>query len=59
MASLEQRMHCIKLFGQRLSARDFVRQVAVIQIRAAILNVNRPQIAGGSKVSMDGAYGKK
>ena len=22
-------------------------------------NVNRPQFAGGSKVSMDGAYGKK
>ena len=22
-------------------------------------NMNRPQFAGGSKVSMDGAYGKK
>ena len=22
-------------------------------------NLNRPQFAGGSKVSMDGAYGKK
>lgn len=31
-------MHCLKLLGQRLSARDFDRQVAEIQIRAAILN---------------------
>ena len=31
-------MHCVKLLGQRLSARDFDRQVAGIQIRAAILN---------------------
>jgi uncharacterized membrane-anchored protein len=33
-----QWMHCVKLLGQRLSARDFDRQVAEIQIRAAILN---------------------
>ncbi|NRB18037.1 MAG: hypothetical protein HRU33_10855, partial [Rhodobacteraceae bacterium] len=33
-----QWMHCVKLLGQRLSARDFERQVAEIQIRAAILN---------------------
>ncbi|AGI66466.1 hypothetical protein OAN307_c07410 [Octadecabacter antarcticus 307] len=32
------RMHCMKLLGQRLAARDFDRQVAEIQIRAAILN---------------------
>ena len=32
------KMHCVKLLGQRLSARDFDRQVAEIQIRAAILN---------------------
>ena len=31
-------MHCVKLLGQRLSARDFDRLVAEIQIRAAILN---------------------
>lgn len=31
-------MHCLKLLGQRLSARDFDRQVAEIQVRAAILN---------------------
>ena len=30
--------HCVKLLGQRLSARDFDSQVAEIQIRAAILN---------------------
>ena len=28
----------MKLLGQRLSARDFERQVAEIQIRAVILN---------------------
>ena len=26
-------MHCIKLLGQRLSARDFDRQVAAFQLR--------------------------
>ena len=31
-------MHCVKLLGQRLYARDFDRQLAEIQIRAAILN---------------------
>jgi hypothetical protein len=31
-------MHCVKLLGHRLSARDFDRQVAEIQIRAATLN---------------------
>ena len=31
-------MHCIKLLGQSLMARDFERQVAEIQIRIAILN---------------------
>ena len=30
--------HCLKLLGQRVSARDFDRQVAEIEIRAAILN---------------------
>jgi hypothetical protein len=35
---VETKMHCVKLLGQRLSARDFNRQVAEIQIRAAILN---------------------
>lgn len=36
---VETKMHCVKLIGQRISARDFDRQVAEIQIRAAILNV--------------------
>ena len=35
---VKTKMHCVKLLGQRLSARDFDRQVAEIQIRAAILN---------------------
>jgi hypothetical protein len=31
-------MHCVKLMGQRLSARDFDRQVAELQVRIAVLN---------------------
>lgn len=31
-------MHCVKLLGQRLSARDFDRQVAELQVRVAVLN---------------------
>ena len=31
-------MHCVKLLGQRLSARDFDRQVAEFQVRGAVLN---------------------
>ena len=31
-------MHCVKLPGQRLIARDFDRQVAEFQARAAVLN---------------------
>ena len=34
----ETKMHCVKLLGQRLSARDFDRQVAEVQIRVAVLN---------------------
>ncbi len=34
----ETRMHCVKLLGQRLSARDFDRQVAEFQVRVAVLN---------------------
>ena len=33
-----QRMRCFKLLGERVMARDFDRQVAELQIRAAILN---------------------
>ena len=31
-------MHCVKLLGQRLMARDFDRQVSEFQIRVAVLN---------------------
>ena len=31
-------MHCIKLLGQRLSAREFDRQLAEFQVRVAVLN---------------------
>jgi hypothetical protein len=34
----ETKMHCVKLLGQSLMARDFDRQVAEIQVRAAVLN---------------------
>ena len=35
---VETKMHCVKLLGQGLMARDFDRQVAEIQIRVAVLN---------------------
>lgn len=31
-------MRCLKLLGERVMSRDFDRQVAELQIRAAILN---------------------
>jgi len=31
-------MHCVKLLGQSLMARDFDRQVAQIHLRIAVLN---------------------
>lgn len=34
----ETKMHCVKLLGQRLSTRDFDRQVAELQVRVAVLN---------------------
>ena len=34
---VETRMHCAKLLGQRLMARDFDRKVAEIQVRIAVL----------------------
>lgn len=34
----ETKMHCMKLLGQRLMARDFDRQVAEIHVRIAALN---------------------
>jgi hypothetical protein len=32
------KMHCVTLLGQSLMARDFDRQVAELQVRAAVLN---------------------
>lgn len=34
----ETKMHCVKLLGQSLMARDFERPVAELPIRAAVLN---------------------
>ena len=34
----ETKMRCVKLLGQRLMARHFDRQVAELQVRAAVLN---------------------
>lgn len=34
---VETKMNCVKLLGQRLMSRDFDRQVAEAQIRAAVL----------------------
>ena len=31
-------MHCVKLLGQRLMARNFERQVAEVQVRIAVMN---------------------
>ena len=35
---VETKMRCVKLMGERVLARDFDRQVAELQVRAAILN---------------------
>ncbi|MFT4708010.1 MAG: hypothetical protein ACI9PU_001854 [Ascidiaceihabitans sp.] len=35
---VETKMHCLKLLGQWLMARDFDRQVVEIKIRIAVLN---------------------
>lgn len=34
----ETKMHCVKLLGQHLMARDFDRQVAEFQVRVAVMN---------------------
>ena len=31
-------MHCLKLLGKRLMARDFDRQVAEFQVRVVVMN---------------------
>jgi hypothetical protein len=35
---VETKMRCFKLLGERVMTRDFDRQVAELQVRAAILN---------------------
>ena len=35
---IESKMHCVKLPGQPLMARDFDRQVVEFQVRVAVLN---------------------
>ena len=35
---VETKMHCMKLLGQRLMARDFDRQVTEVQVRIAVMN---------------------
>lgn len=35
---IETKMHCLKVLGQRLMARDFDRHVAEPQVRIAVLN---------------------
>ena len=35
---VETTMHCVKLLGRRLMARDFDRQVAELHVRIAVLN---------------------
>ena len=35
---VETKMNCVKLLGQKLMSRDFDRQVAEVQIRAAVMN---------------------
>ncbi len=35
---VETKMRCVKLIGERVMARDFDRQVAQLQVRAAVLN---------------------
>lgn len=46
-------MHCVKLLGQNLIARDFDRQVAQFQIRATVLNgytaLDRPVRRAGKR----------
>ncbi len=57
-------MHCVKLLGQRLMARDFDRQVAEFQVRLAVLNgFTAPGIpvtkVWGSSVRQKGQFGRQ
>jgi hypothetical protein len=35
---IDAKMRCLKLLGERIMPRDFDRQVAELQVRAALLN---------------------
>ena len=56
----ETKMHCVKLLGQRLHARDFDRQVAEFQVRVAVLNgftaLGTP-ITDGRRIGLSGERG--
>jgi hypothetical protein len=43
---VETKMHCIKLLGQRLSARDFERQVAAILNDFMALGIPKTEAVG-------------
>lgn len=57
----ETKMHCGKLLGQRLSARDFDRQVAELQVRVAVPNgftaLGTP-LTDGRGISLSGEQGR-
>ena len=58
---VETKMHCVKLPGQRLAARDFYRQVAEFQVRVAVLNgftaLGIP-VTDGREISLSGDRGR-
>ena len=47
------------LLRRRSLVVDATTRVRLLPLVAEAMGLNRPQFAGGSKVSMDGAYGKK
>ena len=51
---------CSVIDGEGEFCRDWLgKSECYLRTLRFINGVNRPQFAGGSKVSMDGAYGKK
>jgi len=57
----ETKIHCVKLLGQRLSAREVDRQVAEFQVRVAVLNgftaLGTP-ITDGRGINLSGERGR-
>lgn len=57
---VETKMNCVKLLGQKLMSRDFDRQVAEVQIRAAVMNrftaLGLP-VTSGTGISVSGERG--